>query len=262
MYTKEELKSGLNTTTFGKKIYVYNSIDSTNSCAKVLAGTVAEEGTVVIAEYQTAGRGRQGRVWQSEPGNNLLFSVIIRPKLDINKVGLLTFFAATSVARAIEALSDIRCECKWPNDVLLNGKKCCGILMESAFQQNMLDYAVIGIGLNVNQKIFINDLEKKATSLSLECKKDFDRKVVFQQIMKSLESIYTDVRSGNFDKILKEWKNHATIFGERVTLIQGNEKLQGCATGLTTEGGLVITTPEGEQVYYTGDIALQDSSEE
>jgi BirA family biotin operon repressor/biotin-[acetyl-CoA-carboxylase] ligase len=259
MYTKEELQSGLNTDTFARKLYVYNSIDSTNACAKVLANAGAEEGTVVIAEFQTAGRGRQGRTWQSESGRNLLFSFIIRPKLDINKVGLLTFFAASSVSLAIESLSDIRCECKWPNDILLNGKKCCGILMESAFQHNMLDYAVVGIGLNVNQRVFANDLDKKATSLSLECKKEFDRKVIFQQVMRSLETNYIDVSSGNFDNVLKEWKARTTIFGKQITLIQGDDKLQGCATGITTDGGLLIATPEGERVFYTGDISLQDN---
>jgi BirA family biotin operon repressor/biotin-[acetyl-CoA-carboxylase] ligase len=257
MYTKEELQSDLNTRTFGKKIYVYNSIDSTNECAKVLANAGSEEGAVVIAEYQTAGRGRQGRTWQSESGSNLLFSFIIRPKLDKNKAGLLTFFAASSVSLALETFSDISCECKWPNDILINGKKCCGILMESSFQRNKLDYAVVGIGINVNQKNFVNDLGKKATSLSLECNKEFDRKAVFQQVMRSLESIYADVSSGDFDKVLREWKNRATFLGKQVTLNQGNKILQGCATGITADGGLLIATPEGEQVFYTGDISLQ-----
>ena len=126
MFSKEELHSGLSTRIFGKKIFTYDSIDSTNACAKTLASTGAEEGTVVIAEYQTAGRGRLGRTWQAESGSNLLFSVIIRPTLEINKIGLLPFFAAAGVALALETVTGTRCECKWPNDVLLHGKKCCG----------------------------------------------------------------------------------------------------------------------------------------
>jgi BirA family biotin operon repressor/biotin-[acetyl-CoA-carboxylase] ligase len=262
MHSKEELQSGLNTRIFGQKLYVYNSIDSTNACAKLLASIKFEEGAVVIAEYQTAGRGRQGRTWQSESGSNLLFSIIVRPALNINTVALLPFFAAAGVALAIETLVDIRCECKWPNDILLNGKKCCGILMESAFQHDMLDYAVVGIGLNVNQKEFNGDLRKKATSLSIECEKEFDRKTVFQQVMRSLESLYTEVRSGNFDTTLREWKTRAAIFGKQITLTQAGEKVQGCATTLTADGGLVLTTADGQRVYYTGDITPLDDIEE
>jgi BirA family biotin operon repressor/biotin-[acetyl-CoA-carboxylase] ligase len=254
MFSKEELLSGLDTQVFGQKIYTYNSIDSTNSCAKVIANNGAKEGAIVIAEYQTEGRGRQGRTWQSEPGLNLLFSLVIRPSLEINSVGLLPFFAAAGVAIAVEGYLGIRCECKWPNDVLLNGKKFCGILMESSFQNNMLDYAVIGIGLNVNQKKFGPDIGKKATSLGVELKRDLDRKTIFQLVIRSLESIYADVRSGKFENVLKEWKARASIFGREIVLIQAGNKIEGKAVSLMEDGGLVILTSEGNKVFYSGDI--------
>jgi BirA family transcriptional regulator, biotin operon repressor / biotin---[acetyl-CoA-carboxylase] ligase len=256
MYSKEELQSGLTTNTFGKKIFIYDSIDSTNACAKMLAGTGAEEGTVVIAEYQTAGRGRLGRTWQAESGSNALLSIIIKPMLEINKVGLLPFFAAAGVALAIEEVSGLRCECKWPNDVLLNNKKCCGILMESSFQHNVLDHAIIGIGVNVNQKVFGGDLKERATSLSQECSREFDRREVVQKILASLESLYSKVKNGDFETTLSEWKSRTTIFGKQITLIQVSEKIHGRAIALSADGGLVLATPNGQRVCYAGDVTI------
>jgi BirA family transcriptional regulator, biotin operon repressor / biotin---[acetyl-CoA-carboxylase] ligase len=260
MYSKEELQSGLNTRIFGKKIFTYDSIDSTNACAKTLASTGAEEGTVVIAEYQTAGRGRLGRTWQAESGSNLLFSTIIRPTLEINKIGLLPFFAAAGVALALETVTGACCECKWPNDVLLNGKKCCGILMESSFQHNVLDYAIIGIGVNVNQKLFSEDLKDRATSLSQECGREFDRRKIFQQIMKSLELLYSEIKIGNFEITLNEWKTRTTMFGKQVTLTQAGEHLHGRAITLSADGGLVLATPDGQRVCYAGDVTFTKES--
>jgi BirA family biotin operon repressor/biotin-[acetyl-CoA-carboxylase] ligase len=256
MYSKEELQSGLNTRIFGKKIFTYDSIDSTNACAKTLAGTGTEEGTVVIAEHQTAGRGRLGRTWQAESGSNLLFSAIIRPKLEINKIGLLPFFAAAGVALALENVAGARCECKWPNDVLLNGKKCCGILMESSFQHNVLDYAIIGIGVNVNQKLFSEDLKDRATSLSQEYGREFDRRKIFQQIMKSLELLYAEVKTGKFEVTLHEWKARTKMFGKQVTLTQANGHLHGRAIALSADGGLVLATTDGQRVCYAGDVTF------
>ncbi len=256
MYSKEELQSGLHTCIFGKKIFTYDSIDSTNACAKTLASTGAEEGTVVIAEYQIAGRGRLGRTWQAESGSSLLFSTIIRPTLEINKVGLLPFFAAAGVALALEAVTGTRCECKWPNDVLLNGKKCCGILLESSFQHNVLDYAVIGIGVNVNQKLFGEDLKDRATSLIQECGREFDRRDVFRRIMTSLELLYSEIKIGSFETTLNEWKTRTTMFGKHVTLTQAGELLHGHAISLSADGGLVLATPDGQRVCYAGDVTF------
>jgi BirA family biotin operon repressor/biotin-[acetyl-CoA-carboxylase] ligase len=256
MYLEEEFKRELTTQVFGRQLFVYDSIDSTNTCAKTLANRGAEEGTVVIADHQTAGRGRFGRTWHAEPGSGLLFSVIVRPTFSADKIGLLPFFAAAGVAYAVESVTGMQCKCKWPNDILFNGKKCCGILMESISQQNKFDYAILGVGLNVNQKRFSGDLEGKATSLHSECGREFDRRNVFCQIMSSLESHYTDVRKGDFDTVLKEWKARATIFGKRITLTQAAEVTNGIAINLAADGGLVVETETGQHVFHAGDVTL------
>jgi BirA family biotin operon repressor/biotin-[acetyl-CoA-carboxylase] ligase len=256
MYSEEELQRGLTTQVFGRKLFSYDSIDSTNTCAKTFANKGAEEGTVVIADQQIAGRGRFGRTWLADAGSSLLFSVIVRPTFSTNKVGLLPFFTAAGIANAVETVTGIQCECKWPNDILLNGKKCCGILMESTSQQNKLDYAIIGIGLNVNQKIFFGDLEGKATSLSSECGIEFDRKNVFYQIMSSLEAYYAEVCKGDFNTVLMEWKARAKIFGKRITLTQAADVIDGIAITLASDGGLVVETEIGQRVFHAGDVTI------
>ena len=256
MFIEEELKRGLTTKIFGRTLSIYDSLDSTNACAKTLANKGADEGTVVIADHQTAGRGRFGRTWQAEAGSSVLFSVILRPTLSIDKIGLLPFFAAVGIANAVETITGLHCECKWPNDILLRGKKCCGVLLESTSQQCTLDYAIMGIGLNVNQKIFLGDLAGKATSLRCESGLEFDRRNVFCQILSSLESYYTQVCKEDFNTVLMEWKARATIFGKRITLRQVADSIDGIAVGLSVDGGLVVETESGRRVFYAGDVTI------
>jgi BirA family biotin operon repressor/biotin-[acetyl-CoA-carboxylase] ligase len=128
--------------------------------------------------------------------------------------------------------------------------------MESTFQQHKLDYIIIGIGLNVNQKIFYHDLENKATSLTRECGKEFDRRNVFCKIMSSLESLYTDVSRGDFNTVLMEWKARATIFGKRITLTQAANVIDGIAIALAHDGGLVVETRTGQRIFHAGDVTI------
>jgi BirA family transcriptional regulator, biotin operon repressor / biotin---[acetyl-CoA-carboxylase] ligase len=256
MIPKEEFEKGLNTRILGQKLFVYDTVNSTNTWAKKIAAIGAKEGTVVVADYQMAGHGRLGRTWVSEAGSNLLFSIIVRPRLDSSKAGLLPFFAAVGTAFAVEGITGLHCECKWPNDVLLNGKKCCGILLESGFKHNELDYAVIGIGLNVNQRYFGEDLYSKATSLCIGSGKEFDRKIVFQRVLISLESLYTDVKKGYFDITLREWNSRTAMFGKQITLNQAGQTVTGRAISLTDDGGLMLETREGVRTFYAGDVTV------
>jgi BirA family biotin operon repressor/biotin-[acetyl-CoA-carboxylase] ligase len=256
MYLKEEFQQGLRTKVFGRALLVFETIESTNMYAKTLASKGAEEGTVVIADHQTSGRGRFGRIWLAEPGSSLLFSVIIRPTFNADKVGLLPFFAAAGIALAVETTTGMQCECKWPNDILFHDKKNCGILLESTFQHNKLDYAIIGIGLNVNQMNFSGDLAGTATSLRKECGREFDRRNVFRQIMSSLESLYTDVSRGIFDTVLTEWKARAALIGKRIKLTQTANIIEGVAIALADDGGLIVETGSGQRVFHAGDVTI------
>ena len=256
MYSEEELRRGLTTQVFGRTIFVYDSIDSTNTHAMDIAAKGAGEGTVVIADHQTAGRGRFGKIWQAESGVNLLFSLIIKPTISMDKVGLLPLFAAVGIALTIEHITGILCECKWPNDILFHGKKCCGILMESTVQNRKLDYAVIGIGLNINQKNFADDLRNSATSLSNACDREFDRKELFCRILSSLELQYQHVSKGDFSTVIREWKARTAIFGKQIKLTSAHDIIRGVAVGLASDGGLVVETNSQQRVFYAGDVTL------
>ena len=191
MFSERELRRGLKTKAFGKKIYTFQTIDSTNNCARAIANVGGPEGIVVIAEEQTAGKGRLGRRWLANPNENLTFSLVLRPSVTAEAMNQMPLFVGVALAEAIEKATGIRAECKWPNDILLNRKKVAGILVESSLAHNLVEYVVVGIGVNVNQTEFPPDLAGKATSLRLETRREFDRGALFKDILTALEALYT-----------------------------------------------------------------------
>ncbi len=256
MIAKKQILKGLKTSVVGKKLFVFESIDSTNACAKTLAETGTPEGTVVVAEHQSAGRGRQGRTWSSEPGRNLLLSIVLRPNLPKDGCGFLTFFSAVFIARALERATGRPVECKWPNDLLIGGKKCCGILLENSFSQDVLDYSVIGIGINVNQTTFEGDLADRATSLSREYHTEFDRTKLLQTLLQEADTLLSTLKKGDTGNIMSEWNNRCTMFGKSVTISHGEDTTTGVAVSLNADGGLIIQTPSGESTFYAGDVSV------
>lgn len=256
MYSKEELLQGLNTLVVGNKIFVFEKIDSTNACARTLGDVDTPEGAVVIADFQTNGRGRQGRIWVSEPHSNLLFSVLLRPTVKIELAGLLTLYASTAVARAIEQCIGEPVECKWPNDLLLHGKKFCGILLENSFHQSDLGYAVIGVGINVNQQALPPEIAERSTSLARETGKEYDRKKIFQAVLTEMDGLYKSAGKGDFSRIVTEWTKRCLMFGKSVKVQQDDQVLEGTALRLNHDGGLIISASGREQIVYAGDVTL------
>jgi BirA family biotin operon repressor/biotin-[acetyl-CoA-carboxylase] ligase len=256
--TKEYLLDALPTQLFGRKLYAFERIDSTNNCARTLADVGAEEGTVVVAEFQTEGRGRLGRSWAAEPRSNLLFSVLIRPSLSLEQAGILPFYAAVAIARAVEPLVHQRVECKWPNDLLLGGKKFCGILVESTTQEGRLGHAILGIGLNVNQRAFPDTIANRATSLLREQKKAVDRKTLFHTILMEMESLYEVIRSGASESILTEWLSRCTMIGKEVAVRSGDEVVHGRALSIQDTGALVLETQTGVSTFFAADVSIAD----
>jgi BirA family biotin operon repressor/biotin-[acetyl-CoA-carboxylase] ligase len=256
MISKESVLKGLKTKVVGKKLFVFESIDSTNACAKTLAETGTPEGTIVVSDYQSAGRGRLGRSWISEPGTNLLFSVVLRPILKKESAAILTFYSAVFIARALERISGHAIECKWPNDLLLNGKKCCGILLENSFLQDRFDFSVIGIGINVNQTSFPDDLGNRATSLLKELGHTFDRTRLLQELLREADVLLPSIKKGDVPTIMDEWNSRCLMFGKPVTITHGDNCVSGTALRLDAEGGLVINTPSGPSTFYAGDVTI------
>lgn len=256
MYSKEDLQRGLKTRVVGSRLFVFDSIDSTSVCARTLAEAGTGDGAVVFADHQTSGRGRLGRLWVSDPGTNLLFSVLLRPPLRRDQSAFLTFYAAASVAKALETVTGRSTECKWPNDVLLNGKKCCGILLENSFAQDRLDFSIIGIGLNVNQREFDDELSLRATSLVRELNVEFDRKQLLQRILEEMDQFYPEVKEGHFNRVMKFWNDRCSMFGKNVKISQSGKQISGTAVGLSADGGLVLKTTHGETTFYAGDVTV------
>ncbi|MCX6134161.1 MAG: biotin--[acetyl-CoA-carboxylase] ligase [Ignavibacteriales bacterium] len=256
MYTKQELLQGLATQVIGKKIFVFETIDSTNACAHTLGDASAEEGGVVVANFQTNGRGRLGRPWHSEPESSLLFSVLLRPDIQVESSGLLTLYASVAVARAIEQCIGEPVECKWPNDLLLHGKKFCGILLENSLQQSGLAYAVVGVGVNVNQSQLPPEISERATSLALETGRVHDRKAVFHAILREMDGMYVPVRGGDFSLAVSEWTRRCTMFGKTVKVQQHEQAIEGTALRLNHDAGLIISTTSGMLTVYAGDVTL------
>lgn len=255
MITKEEILSGLETELIGKKIFAFETIDSTNDCAKVLVTNNQPEGTLVISEYQTKGHGRFKRDWVSEPGKNLLFSIILKPNIDEKHYHLLTFFIANSIAQVIEKDFKIKVMAKWPNDLLINEKKFCGILLESVMKDNIC-YIICGIGININQTVFHDNI-KNATSLKRELHKDIDRIKFLQNILKNLDINYRQFLE-NPKREIDIWKERDILKGKTVNVYFNQNNYCGTVIDIDSEGYLILRTEGKKRLkFYSGDVSLK-----
>ena len=262
MFTERELRRGLKAKVFGNKIYTFQTIDSTNNCIKALANVGANEGVVVFAEQQTAGRGRMGRSWLSQPEENLTFSVLLRPRIPVEAINLLPLYVAIAVAQAIENLTGLHVECKWPNDLLIEKKKVAGILIEGSMRQNQLDYVVIGLGVNVNQLQFGNGLLQKATSLRLETGREFDRARLLREILHSLETHYVQAAENEFKSVVPFWMSRTSMINKSIVVSQGGDVIAVIVKGLSSEGGLILQTNGKTQTMFAGDVTILGDAQE
>ncbi|MBW7888403.1 MAG: biotin--[acetyl-CoA-carboxylase] ligase [Bacteroidetes bacterium] len=260
MIEKNDILNGLETEKFGRTIFSFNSLDSTNIFAKSLPKNEAPHGTIIIAEEQTAGRGRMERAWKSEKNNNLLFSIIIYPDFRKEKVLLLPFAAALALCDGIEEILPYHLKCKWPNDVLVRGKKVSGILLESVYKGMELERIIIGIGVNVNQNNFPEELRHKATSLKNESGKDIDRLLLLRNILRALEFRYVQLSEYPVQFLLKEWKMKNETFGKRITIFQSDFSFEATMLDVAEDGSLLVELNDGSRKnIYAGDVTLQEN---
>ncbi len=253
------LKKKLNGRKFGSKIFTFETIDSTNTCARALAGCWAEEGTLVFAERQTAGKGRLGRSWIANPYENLTFSLILRPTLPPEALNLLPLYAAVAVAEAIEHETGLSVECKWPNDILIGGKKSAGILLEGSLKEEGLDYVVLGIGINVNQTSFPDDIAPRATSLKVQAGRDIDRILLLRQILRTLEIHYTAIMKKGFQNLIPLWLSRTTMLNKEISVAHDGTVLSGIVKGLSPEGALILDAGGTEKTLFAGDVTILGS---
>jgi len=254
-----EIHAGLGTVTLGSRIVYLERTGSTSDVARDLARQGAPEGTLVVAEEQSAGRGRRGRTWSCPFGRGLLFSLILRPPVPPACAPQATMLAAVAVARALEKAAGCSPGIKWPNDLLLEGKKVCGILTELDAETERVNHLVMGVGLNVNQ--VAEDLEPgKATSLRLHGGKATGRVGLLQEILRQLEEWYLVWRAGGFPVIREEWQKRSVTLGRPVRVQLGDVGLSGRAAGIDEEGALLLELPDGEtRRLLAGEVTFEDS---
>lgn len=248
------------TRTIGRDIRVFNETTSTNDMAERLARDGVKEGVVVFAESQVKGRGRLGRRWLSPAGKGLWFSVLLRPDLRPLAATQLTVAAATAVARAIQLHTSLDTDIKWPNDILINGRKAAGILTELNAELDQVKYVIIGIGVDVNLTAgeFPPDLRKLATSLLIEAGQSIDRAELAAVILRELDRDYGLIGAGRFETVADEWEARCKTLGHNVTINIGARQIQGRAESLDADGALLLRTQHGllERIIG-GDVTLE-----
>jgi len=256
----DRLQEGLRTKSFGRSILFLREIGSTNDLAKELAGYGANEGTVVVAEKQTAGRGRLSRGWVS-PKGGLWFSVVLRPELKPAEAVGLVFVAGLAVAEVLHELYAVKAETKWPNDVLVKGRKVCGILTEMNTTGEKVNYVTVGIGVNANfdvEKAFPEELRANATSLENELGRKVRLEELFKALLEKLENIYELFLKEGFAPVLGKWKKYAGFLGCQVEVTSETEKLVGLALDVANDGALVVRLEDGTvKRVFVGNATLR-----
>lgn len=245
LLTPGEIKAGLKTGVIGKEIQYFKETESTNIIAREIAGSV-EEGTVVIAESQTGGRGRLGRKWIS-PEGGIWLSIVLKPRIQPLYAPRITLLAGVSVAKTIRSLG-LAAKIKWPNDVLINGKKVCGILTEIEAEMDMIDYCVVGIGIdaNVDTESFPEEFRESSTSLKKELGYGINRVEFVQKLLSEFESLYLKFQKEDFPSILEEWRNMSATIGEWVKITTQARTVYGEVIGVDNEGALILETSDGK----------------
>lgn len=255
--TEEAIRSGL-TGSLVTRIYTMESVDSTNNEAKRRAQEGAPHGSVFVAEEQTGGKGRLGRVWKSPPKTGLWFTLLLRPNATPEQVTNLTLFAGLAVSRAIHALTGLPAQIKWPNDVVIEGKKVCGILTEMAAEMESVEYVIPGIGVNVNTESFPEDIAWKATSLYLSTGKKWFRATVLQAILREMEELLQRQEEKGTGAVLAEYRENCVTIGKPVSTQRGNIRLSGIAEDITDTGELIVRQFNGsELIINSGEVSVQ-----
>ncbi|HUX93190.1 MAG TPA: biotin--[acetyl-CoA-carboxylase] ligase [Ignavibacteriaceae bacterium] len=255
MFNFESFDTKVDTEVIGRNFIYSEEVESTNSFLLNKSNKFNSEGTILLAEKQSKGRGRKERVWYSAKGQNLTFSILLTSKKYFGKkFNLLNFATSLSVAFALENLFQLKTELKWPNDVLVNGKKICGILLESTSQGNKIERVVIGIGLNVNQALFQGNFNLEPTSVKLELGESVDREKLLAELLNTFEEILQKMESKP-DEIMKDWKDRCNLIGEKISVTEEGNTKYGIFEDLDEEGFLLLKTKNKIEKIHFGDVS-------
>lgn len=258
LFNEEFFRSFLSTSVFGKQIQFLEQTTSTNNQALSLAYKGAPEGTAVLADSQTGGKGRMSRSWFSPPGKNIYTTVILRPEMDPALSPQVTLIAGVAVAELLDQYCPGRVTLKWPNDVLIGGSKVCGILAESRSSAVRIEYIVVGIGININmqENELDESLRRIATSLKIETGRDFIREEVAARLYESLEKWYFIFRDSGFAPVREKWLECAGMTGKEISYTSQGTTIKGLVTGMDYDGALLCSVNGETKRLTAGEITL------
>lgn len=257
--TEAEIGSQIQTRWLGRCLKYFEVIDSTNTKAKQLAEQGAEEGLLVVADSQQSGKGRRGKSWSSPPGENIFMSFVLRPDLPPQCAPMITLLAGLAVAGGIRKLTGLKAEIKWPNDIVVQGQKVCGILTEMSAELEQIHYVVTGIGINVNTDCFPAEIAKTATSIRLQTGEMTSRSQLIAVILSEFEQYYQLFLQTNDMSLLKAEYQAMLVNKNRQILVTGpGHKQQGLCLGINDKGELLMEGPDGQvKEVMAGEVSVR-----
>lgn len=259
LMTEAEIKSLMHTDWVAKEVLYFDTIDSTNTKAQELAEKGYQSGTLVVADKQESGKGRRGRSWVSPSGTGIFMTLMIKPDINPNNASMLTLVAALAVAKAITSVTGEEALIKWPNDIVVNGKKVCGILTEMNAQFDYINHIVVGIGINVHNESFPEEISQMASSLMIEAGgKRFHRAQIIAETMSYFEQYYdTFLKTQDLSALVREYDELLVNRNKSVRVLDPKEPFDGKAMGITPKGELIVETWESRKLVSSGEVSVR-----
>lgn len=259
LMTEAEIKSLMHTEWVAKEVLYFDTIDSTNTKAQELAEKGYQSGTLVVADKQESGKGRRGRSWVSPSGTGIFMTLMIKPDINPNNASMLTLVAALAVAKAITSVTGEEALIKWPNDIVVNGKKVCGILTEMNAQFDYINHIVVGIGINVHNESFPEEISQMASSLMIEAGgKRFHRAQIIAETISYFEQYYdTFLKTQDLSALVREYDKLLVNRNKSVRVLDPKEPFDGKAMGITSKGELIVDTWESRKLVSSGEVSVR-----
>lgn len=255
---EEQMRPFLHTDWAANEIRVFDSIDSTNSEAKRAAENGADQGLLIIGEQQTAGRGRRGKAWDSRKGEGIFMTLLLKPDLEPGSASMLTLIMGMAVRDALETAAGLDVWIKWPNDIVCDGKKICGILTEMSAQIDYINHIVIGVGINVHNREFPEEVRSVATSVYLQTGQQIRRAPLAAEVMNRFEEYYARyLKTQNLSELKEEYNAHLINRGRRVRVCDIKEDFTGIAWGINEKGELLVETENGMVCVLAGEVSVR-----
>ena len=259
IFGQHELESRMETRWAGHPVFYYESVNSTNQQAKLSAENGCGQGTLVVADMQTAGRGRRGRAWSSPPGTNVYFTLILKPEYDPNCVSMVTLVMALAVAEGIHATCGVEAGIKWPNDIVADGKKLCGMLTEMSMERGYIHHVVVGAGINVRRQEFAPEIAGTAVSLEQICGKKVSRAQLIVNVMKAFENYYDRFeKERSFEGLLEQYNRLLVSRDSEVCVLDPKGEYRGISRGVNARGELLVELEGGRVTeVYAGEVSVR-----